>query len=264
MSHFLSNLISRYAQSENIVRPRSPGIFENHTTWLEPGSTSFSPENVEGTTQIISSEVEKTRPRINLISKNESPENTSLQQENIHEDEDKQPGLNNLHNNKEYAINYPVNNNNLNNEEFITRNNASENEKEQMKYNTRGERHLSEQKNNVSSRNLSKDDMNSTSKQNAKQIGFHVYSRQSPPILPKKINHPYSSKLNPVRQNNMEPINSVKASLSEQSTPIKIHIGRIEIKAVNQNQAKTKSIKRENNQGSSLEQFLKKRGGKAQ
>lgn len=252
MSQFLSNIFSRHNQKANVVRPRGLGIFETHQSW--PGSIPYPSETeyVDRNTNLNPSDGNINETHIHQAITNKSQEDTSVQQDHdIIREADHQRFDTHV---KKTGSNIKrfVNEMEMNSKVFPDKDAELKNETRQLKTK------LSDLKSN-------KKILIPYSQRVDKQIPSPILEDRILVRPKKKINQQLLSKFNINGQNE----DSIKSNTSNdtsninQSQTIKIHIGRIDIKAVKQNSTKTKQTQNANKPGMSLEQFLKKREGKS-
>ncbi len=276
MNDFISNVISRHANPGNIVRPRGRSIFESlqplSEPLSEPLSTPFEKENFHPNLDSPSPESKEMVSHLDHISTTEVQKDNFIQQEetvNLREVKARwKPVIPKQVNRHETTTGKTAKQGlekmNLKTETFTTGNERLKDEKGILNKQTINSPVLQKVLERQSSLKNNIETANSDSKK--------LHTQSNPPIHLEKIlvnpnNQIHQRLVSNFNINNHNEysgiLNNTNNSPNENKAPtIKIHIGRIDIKAVKQNTIKSPKAQKRNKSGTSLEQFLKKREGK--
>ena len=258
MNNYIHNIVSRYSPDQSIVRPRSPGIFEPPSVGSEIPPISFehkeSPASHDLTKNQNVSKIKNqgNKPNLKRDSINESSDlinNRNISNPDNHNNTQEKPVVRNkVERIKNEIINnfkpIKINNKNISANPDIDKNELSE---INSKFNTPSENHHSINKYPI------------TNKQQKPLFYNTEYSLQQSSIESFNEIRPHLNQINIQSSNITE---QKGATRSTRQPTVKIHIGRIEIKAVKPEIKKTNSPnKKSTKPGNSLEKFLNKRGG---
>lgn len=266
MSNFLSNIISRHSQKANFVHPRGVGVFESHRSWSEAFPSTAESNSGDSQTYASSSIDSVINPAVHQKSSIESTGNSSsIKYINPIKREKQQP-IGQLDNNKQHSKERIIDKLNFKSKMQATKIADLKNGDGNFKNMTSSEDIIDSLQNRIAVIKANNKFSGSPTGSVDKHMDTDLQVEQmlmKPRIdikqqLMSKFNLKSSSPSESGSHNKSDNINPVG-----NSTPtVKIHIGRIDIKAVKQNTQTVQNNRKASKQGMSLEQFLNKRSAK--
>jgi hypothetical protein len=262
MSQFLSNILNRHSQSDHNIQPRGLGVFETQGSWSESLNSETDVNPIDH--NVITSPIENSgiEPRQNMIISPEAIQNTSSKQNNKSNRQEPHQRID-----TPYSKTRQVKNSILKNMPFKTEKAPPKNPDISQAEAYFGER-TKEGNNNLKpvpyKLEIPKPDKkfpHENDKQVKTQSNLLDFTDQIlvKPNKEMKNSFPPNYTVNMQNGNGIKGLYSEETSKEDQVPTIKIHIGRIDIKAVKQPDLTLRKAEKTNKSTLSLDQFLKKR-----
>jgi len=260
MSQFLSNILSRHSQSENNVQPRGLGVFETQGSWPESLHSETDVNHVVLNTDTPHSENSMIEPRSDTIISTETIQKNNSEQNNNSTREENHQRIDPHHTKTNQVGNRIIEKMNFKTEKVPSKNPDIANEEAYFGDRTKGKNILKPVQYKLDIPEPNKKFPNANTMQVDKQSVPDDFTDRIVVKPNKEMKNQFPANLN-FKVQNGNGINgySNETSSADQSQSIKIHIGRIDIKAVKQQDLNARKPRKTNKSTLSLDQFLKKR-----
>lgn len=266
MSNFLSNIINRHSQNANLVRPRGVGVFETHRFWSEAAPSVAEVHSVDSQTNVSPSMDSVIKPAVHQNNSNEPTANRLSNKPKNPIRREKQQPIDLFDKKKQQSKEHIIEKLNFKTKIQAAKITDSDKGEVIFKKNNSPEDVIDKLQNRIAVIKANHKFSNFDSRPVDKHMNKGIMEEQMLTRPHKEIKQQLTSNFNRNTKALGEPSSynkSDNAGPSGNSTPtVKIHIGRIDIKAVKQNTQTVHNNKKASKQGMSLEQFLNKRSAK--